>query len=594
MTVAAVGVVCALTIARADTTDDIKNATSLFTHYGRVTIDGLAIEGALIPYANKPGGTLTFDIPASAFGLPGAKFSIHAVGTQIATGTILFTTADTYNPPVLIDDLGETISSESGTFMMTTTQLDGAAAPPCGFVPCVGGTQFRIMNGTIVATGSFGTKVIALDEARGIGGVQRAKANGLFAPPQHLNANGAPELPVCSNAIAKTHQLLRLELGSVAPIGGARVDLSTTSGVQLANTINVPAGRDTAVVDVGVPAGLSGVVSVTAAAGGQQRSTTMSVLPAGGCVAPPARHVIQRMATACFGCSAFGALNNEGDAIIAVNGQVQFAHANTYTALGPLFGATSVGADSINDAGQIAGRITLGKTTQAYRADMRHGAHAPLLLGQMTPMGISQGGVVFGYRDDPKTGLHVPVVNRGTGIVDLALSSPYGVKAARVLFTARDGTLVGTYTGNDNVLRGYKYQTGVTTTLPVINGSPAIPTDVGADGTIAVNAGTTSATISPTGAISYFPIIRGYQPFVVKSINKWGYAVGTAVCAVCTTATTRAFVSIPGTGIVALTGYAGGLTAADDAPAINDDNQVIVHGVVPAIGTPPDYYLLSL
>jgi hypothetical protein len=597
---AAIGIACAGTAAHADTTDDIKNGTQVFIHYAHVTLNGAASEVVIQP-VSKPAGSLTFDIPASALGFPLAKTTVHAVGTPVGNGKIVFRTANTYSPPVALDSTGDTISSESGTFTMQTWSIGGADAPDCGVQKCAGGTGFRIMGGSITVTGSFGNMVVTLDEARGVGGVPRAVLAGLHAPPVHASSLG-PDLPFCSTA-SQTHALMKVDLVTLAPTGGARVDLtSPTSGLRFSQSVIVPQGRDTAVVDVGVPAGYTGTLSLTAAAGGRESTATLDVGAPGTCLVPPHHHVLapiaSPLAVGCSSCSAFGALNNEGDQIIAVSGVVELVHAGAYTPLATLWGASAVGADSINDAGQIAGRLTLNGVTQAYRADMLHGAHKPILLGAMTPAAITQGGAVVGFRVDAVTGNHVPVINRGTGIVDLRLSSSFGVKAARALFMTQDATIVGTYTGNDNVLRGYRFRAGTTTTLPLINGSPAIPVGVTADDSIAVNAGGVAAVIAPSGVVTQYGALRGYSQFVVKGINKWGYAIGTATCTICTSAVTRAFVYIPGSGFTALSGYVSTLAYADDALAINDDNQIAIHGALSA-GTgatapPADFYLLSL
>jgi hypothetical protein len=591
---AAMGIVCAGGTAHADTSDDIKNASQVNINYAQVTLDGQP-SAPVIGTLTKPAGTLTFDLPASALGIPLTSLSLHAIGAPLSNGKIFFTTSNTYNPPVALPD-GSTLASETGTFTVQTWSIGGAEAPDCGTQKCAGGTGFEMLGGAMIVNGSFGTKTLSLDKARGVGGVPRAKLTAVTPPPVHLSSKGVPELPFCSST-AETHALMKIDLGSPAPAGGSRVDLtSPNSGLFFPHSLVVPQGRDTASVDVGVPAGFTGTLSVTAAAGGQASTATLAVNSASTCAPPPRRYALDAIAS-CAGCSTVGALNNEGDHIVAVNGVVEFAHAGKYTPLAKLWGATAVGAGSINDAGQIAGRVTINGVTQAYRADMLHGAHQPLMLGAMTPMAITQGGAVVGFRVDPATGNHVPVINRGTGIVDISLSSPYGVKAARALFMTQDGTIVGTYTGNDNIIRGYRFRGGATTTLPAIAGSPSIPTGVAGDGSIAVNAGTIAALVAPSGAVTQYGAPRGYTHFVVKDINKWGYAVGTATCSACTTAVDRAFVYIPGSGFTGLSSYVSNLAYADDALSINDDNQIAIHGELNTVGStlpPADYYLLSL
>jgi hypothetical protein len=578
---AALAIACAGPVAHADTTNDIKNATQLHVDFAQVTLDGESSIPLSLPLS-KPAGTLTFDIPASALGIPITGLSLHAMGAPVGNGKILFTTSNTYNPPVALPD-GSTLSSEYGTFTMQTWSIDGAK-PGCGAPVCSGGTGYQLIGGTMIVTGSFGVNAVTLDKVHGVGGVPRAQLGGFKAPPP---------LPFCSDTV-ETRARMKVVLASPAPAGGSRVDLtSSNTSLRFPHSLVVPQGRDTTSVDIGVPAGFTGTFAMRAAAGGVTRTATLAVNAASACVPPPRRYVLEPNAS-CAACSTFGSLNNAGDRIIAVNGVVQFVHAGRYTDLARLWGASDVGASAINDAGLIVGRFTRNRVTQAYRADMVDGSHEPLLLGAMTPMAIAQGGAVVGFRVDAVTGMSVAVINRGSGVVDIPLTSGYGVRASRALFMMPDATIVGTYTGNDNVQRGFRYRAGTMTTLPAIGGSWSIPTGITANGSIAVNAGTIAAVIAKTGAITQYGSPRGYSQFVVKDINRWGYAVGTAT----STGITRAFVYIPGSGFTALSGYVSNLAYADNALAINDDNQIAIHGALTApIGAgapPPDYFLLSL
>jgi hypothetical protein len=87
---------------------------------------------------------------------------------------------------------------------------------------------------------------------------------------------------------------------------------------------------------------------------------------------------------------------------------------------------------------------------------------------------------------------------------------------------------------------------------------------------------------------------RGYGQFIVKAVNKRGYAVGTATCTACSTGVARAFVYIPGSGFTGLSGHVSNLAYADDAFAIDDDNQIAIHGELDAAGSAPTYYLVAL
>ncbi|HEY4242902.1 MAG TPA: hypothetical protein VGM88_23970 [Kofleriaceae bacterium] len=575
--------------ARADTrTDDIKNGTELFMHYAHVTVDGVASEGVEVSIS-KAAGTLTFDIPGSLFGIYSTQATLHAIGTAGANGQIVFTTANTYSPPLVIDAAGDTISSETGTFTMMTRSLDGGAPASCGGGRCPGGTDFEFQSGALVVTGSFGTKVVTLDDVRGMGGVARQILGGMAMPPTRIE-NGTPRLPFCSSATGVSHAPMKIDLAGLAPAGDQRVDLSTTTpGIALAST-GVRAGRDTMTVDMLVPANFSGPITVTAGSGGTTTTTTLTVQAPGTCHAPSSQHVLAAIAPGTI--TGVGGLDNLGDALAAVSGVVSYVEGGVATHLAAYWGVQAVAVDAINDHGQIAGLYEVNGVTQAFRADMKHGAHQPLPWGQMTPAGITPGGTVFGYRTDPATGLHVPVYNNGGGVKDLALTATYGVKAARILFMLQDGTMVGTYTGNDGVIRGFKRSpTGSVSVLPQIGTAWSQPVGLADDGSIAVTAGTAAAVLTPSLSIQQLAAPTGYTHFVPKAINKWGYVVGTATSTGGLSVVQRAFVYKPGVGMTALSGYVAGYTI-DDSLAINADNQILVHGITSAGAT--NYYMLTL
>jgi hypothetical protein len=87
---AAMGIVCAGGTAHADTSDDIKNASQVNINYAQVTLDGQP-SAPVIGTLTKPAGTLTFDLPASALGIPLTSLSLHAIGAPLSNGKIFFT-----------------------------------------------------------------------------------------------------------------------------------------------------------------------------------------------------------------------------------------------------------------------------------------------------------------------------------------------------------------------------------------------------------------------------------------------------------------------------------------------------------------------
>jgi len=163
-------------------------------------------------------------------------------------------------PPAPIDANGDTISSETGTFTLREVELTGAQAPTCDG-PCTGSSVFEIRGGAIVATGSFGTKVISLDEIRGVAGVARAPLASIAARPL-----------VCGQA----YQTFTVTLAAPAPAGGERVDVTATIG-RIAPGIVVPPGATSADLHLATPAAYRGSVSVSAAAGGVQKRASLSL-----------------------------------------------------------------------------------------------------------------------------------------------------------------------------------------------------------------------------------------------------------------------------------------------------------------------------
>ena len=578
--------------AHADAAHDFKNGTSLYIKYASAHFDDeFSNEAAVL--ASKPAGTLDFALPASAIGVQ-LPITLNLHGTILSSNRVQFTFNDSFGSGVDITGAGDMLTSADGTVVVQTTLMPGADGPQCDHTSCIGDVYLDLESGTVNAHGTFGNKVITIDEAFGIGGVPRAKIKGVFPPPPAEDAHGAYDLPFCTSSV-KQHAPFLVELETPAPTGGTRVDFSWPAGggVAFPNTVIVPGGKDAVTVDMTVGANFVGTVHVTAAAGGAGASTDFTVAPASACQ-PPGSHpqyeaYVPPLLVGCTACSQFIEIDNEVDQVTSVNGQLEYISHGVLTPFAKVFTqATSIGVAAIDSFGFVVGRMTVGGVAQAYRANLKHGAHAPELIGQMVPQDVNAWGTLVGYRVDAATGLSHSVYNTGRGVIDLTIASSFGVRQSAAHHISESGQVAGTFTDSNGVVRGYRWVNGATTTLPVIASKPAIPAAINAANQIAVNAGG-AGIIAANGAITQLGVPAGYGSFEVTSLNRWGIAVGVATSLGATVVKT-AFAWRPGSGFVSLTNYAPGLVT-DNALRITDANQVVVHGTAGGI---TDLYLLTL
>ncbi len=577
--------------SHADSVTDVANGTSIFVQYAHAILDGNSYRTAGIVVA-KPAGTLNFPLPASAIGL-NLPITLHLSGTSIGGNIIQFTFNDAFSD-VDITGNGDLLTGASGVLLVIASPLAGAQSAICNNTSCPGDVSLELVGATVTATGTWGSEPVTLESARGVGGVPRARMNGLVAPTTSTDSHGTV-YPFCSATNATTPGDLVVALTGVAPSGGTRVDLTAPHGFGLPTSIIVPQGLTSYDVPFTVPVNFVGSIELTAAAGGAVSSAELVVDPAIDCQPPGSRPsyeaYVPPLLVGCTQCSEFVDLNDENWQLTQVGSQLMVIIDGAVSPLLKAFPqATAVGADALNDSGMIAGRMTVGGVTQAYRANFAYGAHGAQLLGAMVPEDIGSSGTVVGYRSDAN-GLHHPVFNSGRGVTDIALASSYGIEEARALRISPSGQVIGTFTGNDGVIRGYRWVDGTTYTLPNIGSTPGIPVAVDRMNDIAVNSKSGAAIIGADGTVLALGNPSGYVGFQVTSLNRYGYAVGNASPAIGLAAVSQGFVWIPKRGFVALTNYVKGLSV-DQALRITDTNQVVVHGTTSA-GI-ADLYLITL
>jgi uncharacterized membrane protein len=293
----------------------------------------------------------------------------------------------------------------------------------------------------------------------------------------------------------------------------------------------------------------------------------------------------------CTSCTGFLDINHDGERLTTINGfTTVVAGTQSLELLRAFPSASAIGADTMNNDGSIAGRITIDGVTQAYRANVNHGTSL-VLLGTMTPQALNNYNLVVGYR--VVDGASQAVYSNGNGIVPYALTSSYGVAASRALDVNDDGRLIGTYTDKAGIVRGFTSFDGITTTLAIAKGQPAIPVAINNAGQIAANAVTAAGPaiaviMAPSGAITTtLGAPSGFTTFQVKSINRFGAVAGIATAS---NGLQRAFAWQPTTGFLALTGHVAGLTATD-ALRITDANRVVVNGTYNGV---TDLYIVTL
>ncbi|HUJ63313.1 MAG TPA: hypothetical protein VLX92_32665, partial [Kofleriaceae bacterium] len=511
---------------------------------------------------------------------------------------VQFTFDDTFSPGVDVTGDGDLLTEASGLVMISVTPLPGAQSPQCNHTSCPDSVHLELESAVITATGTWGSEPITLHQAFGVGGVPRARMASLLVPTVTTDSSGHT-YPFCSSATGRATADLVVVLDGISPDGGTRVDLTFPKGIglDLPNNVTVPQGNATFDIAFSVPQSFNGSLQFTAAAGGAITSYTFPVNPPAACTTPPSRPQYEAYVppwlVGCTACSVFGDLNDETWQVSQVGSQFMVIRGSTVTPLAKAFPqASAVGADAINDSGMIAGRMTVGGVAQAYRANLAYGIGAAQLIGEMTPMDLGAAGTVVGYRVDAG-GLYHSVYDIGRGVTDLALSSSYGVAQSRALRIADSGQIVGTYTDKAGTVRGYRWVNGTTYTLPTIGATPGLPVAINKLDAMAVvgsrGGAPVSAIIDASGTATLLGVPSGYSSFEITSLNRWGYAVGTAT-AVGIAPVTVGFAWIPGRGFVSLSGYVKGL-AVDHALRITDANQVVVHGTA---GGVTDLYLLTL
>jgi hypothetical protein len=578
--VVAIGLLAARS-AHADAIGDFKTGTTVAVQMATVDIgDGPRSTGGAAVY--KPSGTLDFALSAADLGM-NAPVTIHLRGYAGRNGLIAFVVDDTYASIIL--GPGYTLTRITGLVQMEATRVPGTA------MPRVGNVRLRVLPGSYLNTyGTWGMQTLAITSTSFIGGVTQPALDAFVHTGDHL---------LCSDTVATT-QTFALWLTDVAQRGGAAVDLVAPLGgrFDLPTTAIVPTGRRSMTVTAKIAPNFVGSVRLTAAAGGEQRSLDLVVRPRSDCDAGPnTRPSLQSWISAaiagCASCTDYVDINHDNEKLATINGRLVVIRGTQKIDVREAFPtATAVTAGAINNDGTLTGRITIGGITQAYRANMNHGAPTPLLLGAMTPEAINNYDVVVGSR--PQNGVQQAVFSNGRGIVPLALQSGYGIVASRALDIADSGQIVGTYTDAAGLVRGFRWFRNVTRTLPVVGVKPAIPVAVNRAGQIAVNGANSlgqpvAAIVSPTGAVTSLGVPTGFAMFEVKSINRFGAVAGIAKTSGLTVVQ-RAFVWRPGRGFAPLTGYVTNLTATD-ALRITDANQVVVRGTYNGVA---DLYLITL
>ncbi|HEY4244776.1 MAG TPA: hypothetical protein VGM88_33405 [Kofleriaceae bacterium] len=574
----------------------MKAASQFWVSFARSNdASGVGISGNFT--VAKTPGTLDIDVPLSAFGLPSPQ-TLHATATATATNTVAYQADTRFSPAIdLLGDGSVELSRLQGTFTLATYPIPPGEQAPCG--DC-GGTYFSIEGGSLTATTQLGATTISIDRAVGVTGASRALLTTTAGPPQGVAWSGVYDLPVCSTGIASSTQL-EVALDRPAPSSGARISARITSGtgVSTPSELSLEPGRDSVIVPLTIAANASGSSTLTLASGGVAQTVSLSIHAAGSCVAPSSKLALSPLVDphVCTACSTFAAANASGDRIVSVNGVIDLLHAGALASVKAMFtGATGVSAVSINNTGWATGIVTVGGISQAYRADLLHGAHQPQYLGYMTPTAITQSGMVIGFRTDSFTGHTFAVMNRGNGIVDLHLAYAGGVLQSRALY-ATGGYATGTFVDNAGASHGFLLEGGTFVMLPPVGTTAPTPVGISSIGTVLYNAGTNvspiAMTLTAAGVSTRILAPSGYVSFAPTGINRWGTVVGNATTSA---GASRAFAWRPGTGFTALSGYVAGLAVADLALAITDNNTIVVHGTA-SLGlraSPGDLYTITL
>ncbi len=574
----ALAIALSASAAHADAVADFQNGTDVMIRVGTAVL-GTATTSTGGLAISKKAGTFDFAIAASDLGMPFSA-TVHLYGKSSGDGHIIYTINDIYAPAVAIGG-GHTLSSITGSLTATATRVPGAVTAQIG--------NARLMfDGVsqLVANGDWGAQSITLASTELIGGIPQPALGALVATGDNL---------VCSDSVTTT-QPLAVWLTDVAQGGGAAVDFKVPlHGIRLPASVLVQPGHRSVNVGAQIAANFVGTVQVSASSSGVTKSIDMTIHAQADCTAPSSSPAIEAWVPSavagCTSCTGYLDINHDGERLTTVNGfTTVVAGTQALELLRAFPDASAIGADTMNDDGSLAGRITIDGVTQAYRANVNHGTSL-VLLGTMTPQALNNYNLVVGYR--VVDGASEAVYSNGNGIVPYALTSSYGVAASRALDVNDDGRVIGTYTDVSGVVRGFASFDGVTTTLAIAKAQPAIPVAINSAGQIAANAKTAAGQavaviLAPTGAITTtLDAPSGYATFQVKSINRFGAVAGVATTS---NGVQRAFAWQPATGFIALTGHVAGLTATD-ALRITDANRVVVTGTYSGV---TDLYLVTL
>jgi len=576
----AVALVAPARLAHADAVADFQNGTDVMLRASTATV-GLSTSSTGGFAISKPAGSLDFSIAASDLGIP-IKATIHLHGTSTGNGRIVYTVNDAYAPPVPIG-AGESLSSITGSLTATATRLPGTVTPQIGNVRLIFDNPSQL-----VANGDWGAQPITVGNTELIGGIPQPALGSLVATGDNL---------VCSDSVVTT-QPLAVWIVDVAQGGGTAVDFTVPlHGIRLPASVLVQPGHRAVNVAAQIPANFVGTVHVSAASAGVTKSIDMTIHPHADCATGPssAPAIVPWVPSSVSGCTTsctgYLDINHDGERLTTINGfTTVVAGTQSLELLRAFPSATAIGADTMNNDGTIAGRITIDGVTQAYRANVNHGLTLNL-LGTMTPQAINNYNLVVGYR--VVDGVSRAVYANGHGVQPYALTSAYGVVASRALDVNDDGRVIGTYTDNAGVVRGFASFDGVTTTLPTLKGAkPALPVAINGAGQIAANSQTTTGQpipviISSSNLITFVAVPSGYATFQIKSINRFGTVAGIATTS---KGIQRAFVWNLVDGFTALTGHVAGLTATD-ALRITDANRVVVNGTYNGV---TDLYIVTL
>jgi hypothetical protein len=566
---------CATSHSHADPISDFSFGTTLYLRSATANLDGHRTATGGIPLS-KPANTLNFNVTAASIGLSW-PITLHLTGVPIGGNLVRYTFSETFSPAIDIDGHGHMLTAATGNFFAKFSTVPGLqTAIGNVLIDTVPGLNF------VNATGDWGTKTIFIEDASFYGG---------FLPATLKTFVQSDWDPVCSD-VTPVQVPLAVNLNNPAPPTGQWVFLNSAYhlGLAVPAIVVISPGKTSKVFNATVAPNFHGTVHLTAAAGGGMGTLDVEVgihqdcEPASGGNSVP---VAYNPDPGCIQCTIFQAINDWNERIgqvgrvaVLIRGSVVTSLASTFASLG----VTSISARSLSSSGYTTGLVTIAGRAQAYRANLDLEPGKLELFGAMTPISVGTFGTVVGYRTIATTGQTKAVVNFGAGIIDLVLPTSFDAYSSVALSITDKGEILGTYTtGPGGPLHGFRFLDGRALALPTTASSPVA---INGGGQIAANGtdvgGRAVATIvSPTNAVTVLGVPAGYVSFQVKSMNKFGWAVGVATAAA-GTLVQRAFAWIPGVGFRALSGLSRALPVVDDAMFITDRNTVVVHGLTAA------------